>query len=387
VRNDGLYRASALTFTTLLAIVPLMSVSITILAAFPVFEKAAQPVQNFVFENFVPNTGKVVQTYLETFAQQASQLSLSGLLFLIVTAILMMNTIETAFNKIWRVPERRNGVSAFLLYWGVLSLAPLLMGASFAISSYFVSAKLFSGTVAAMGLSKTHMLDWTPFLLSFVTFTLLYVIVPFCRVRWWHGAIGAFVAACLLEAAKMGFGYYFKRFDTYEMVYGAFATIPIFFLWIYWVWVIVLLGGEIAHACSVDYQRRVGSALDPFTHALRWLNYLWEAQSIGQAVSLEKLISSDSENYQVMPDTLLQTLVTSQLVKSIGGNEFMLARDLNRMTLGELYSILPWRLPVREQIQSSENPVDQRFATIIEALEKQSHDLMVKPVSLLMNPT
>lgn len=380
VENDGFYRSSALTFTTLLAIVPLMSVGVTILSAFPVFQSVVQPVQNFIFDNFVPNTGKVVQEYLAHFAEQASQLSIWGLAFLIITAILMMHTIESAFNKIWEVRDRRHGVAAFLLYWGVLSLAPLLMGISFAISSYFVSAKIWAGAVGAIGLSKTQLLNWAPLFLSFGTFTLLYLIVPYCPVRWWHAISGACVTAILLEAAKWVFGYYLKRFGTYELVYGAFAAVPIFFLWIYWVWVIVLLGAEIAHGMSVDYQRRPGNLLPPFQQALRWLHYLWDAQRLGNGMSLAELIASDLENYELDPESCMQTLVALHLVTQTESKIYYLSRDLSRMRFGDLYDLLPWRLPTQNQLNQTKHPLDAQFGIMLAELADKSKSVLERPL-------
>lgn len=129
-QDNCTYIASALAFTSLLAIVPLMSVSFAVFSSFPVFQKLTEPVQSFIFENFVPSTGKVIQTYLQQFASQVSKLSIWGFIFLIITALLVMFTIERAMNKIWHVDVSRRGVSAFLLYWAILSLAPVLLGMS-----------------------------------------------------------------------------------------------------------------------------------------------------------------------------------------------------------------------------------------------------------------
>ena len=120
IEDDCTYIASALAFTSLLAVVPLMSVGFSIFSSFPVFQSLADPVQNFIFDNFVPATGKVVQTYLQQFTSQVSKLSILGVTFLVITALLVMFTIERSINKIWRVNSARHGVPAFLLYWAIL---------------------------------------------------------------------------------------------------------------------------------------------------------------------------------------------------------------------------------------------------------------------------
>jgi len=209
-RDDCTSRAAALSFTSLLAIVPLMTVSFWILSAFPVFEQMIQPVEDFIFSNFVPATGQVVQNYLTSFVNQASRLSLFGLVFLVITSVLLMFTIERALNRIWRVRAARRAATKFLLYWAVLSLAPILMGVGIAVSSYLATLPLWSVTIAHFGIDQGWLLAMAPFFLSTATFTLLYVVVPNCHVVFWHGLVGAVIVAILFELAKAIFAFYFQ---------------------------------------------------------------------------------------------------------------------------------------------------------------------------------
>lgn len=223
INDDCTYRASALAFTSLLAVVPLMSVGLALLSSFPVFQNLSGPVQDFIFENFVPTTGKIIQDYLQQFSAQVSKLSIWGVAFLFVTALLVMVTIEKAMNKIWKTHTSRRGVAAFLLYWAILSLGPVLLGLSLAASSYVLS----------MPIVQTHqappfILNSVPFFLSLIGFTFLYVVVPNCPVKLVHGLWGGVVAAILFESAKQAFAYYLSQYDTYQLLYGAFATVPIF---------------------------------------------------------------------------------------------------------------------------------------------------------------
>ncbi len=123
IEDDCSYRASALAFTTILALVPLMSVSFFVLSAFPIFHHLDVPIQNFIFENFVPATGKIVQEYLQLFATQVTKLSIIGVVFLFLFTLLLLYTIETALNRIWHAESSRHGLTAFLLYWTIVSLA------------------------------------------------------------------------------------------------------------------------------------------------------------------------------------------------------------------------------------------------------------------------
>ncbi|KTD22136.1 ribonuclease BN [Legionella lansingensis] len=351
IKDDCTYRASALAFTSLLAVVPLMSVSLTLLSSFPVFEKLSQPVQDFIFQNFVPATGKVIQNYLKQFSTQVSKLSIWGVAILFLTALLVMVTIEKAMNRIWKVHTPRKGVVAFLLYWAILSLGPVFLGLSLAASSYVLSL-LFTQEYRA----PLVLLNSIPFFLSLVGFTFLYVVVPNCPVKIIHGLWGGLVAAILFESAKQAFAYYLAQFDTYELLYGAFATIPIFFVWVYWVWVITLLGAEISYALSVHYKRRPGIPIDGFSHALLWLHQLWLAQQSGRGLTREALISASSLPFAINVDNMIHELISSGLVHNTDTGELMLSRDLNQVTLYWLTQHLPYRLPTRVELEREDLP-------------------------------
>lgn len=249
--DDCSYRASALAFTSLLAIVPLLTVAFAIWSFFPAFQNFSQPVQNFIFENFVPATGKIVQNYLQQFATQISSLSVWSVCFLFVTAILLMVTIEHALNKIWRVHADRHGIAAFLLFWTILSLAPILLGLSLVASSVLFSLPYFLDHP----IPSSILLGGLPGILSLAGFAFLYIVVPNCPVKFSHGLGGALVATLLFETAKIAFAYYIAHYNSYQLLYGAFATIPIFFVWIYWVWTITLIGAEVSYAMSVNHQK------------------------------------------------------------------------------------------------------------------------------------
>jgi len=152
--NQGILNASALTYTTLFAVVPLMTVSYAMLAAIPDFSGVGEQLQHWIFANFVPATGEVVQNYLADFAGQARSLTVVGVIFLVVTSIMMMRNIESAFNRIWRVSEPRKGLSSFLIYWAILSLGPILIGAGLGLTSYIASLSLVSTATELVGKAR-----------------------------------------------------------------------------------------------------------------------------------------------------------------------------------------------------------------------------------------
>lgn len=356
IQDDCTYIASALAFTSLLAVVPLMSVGLAIFSSFPVFQGLAEPVQNFIFDNFVPATGKIVQSYLQQFTSQVSKLSIWGIVFLIFTALLVMFTIERAMNKIWRVSSSRHGVSAFLLYWAIISLAPVLLGLSLAASSY-----LFSMPILADHRAPYTILHYSPFFLSLIGFTFLYVVVPNCPVKIRHAFWGGLVAAILFESAKHAFAYYLIRYNTYELLYGAFAAVPIFFIWVYWVWIITLLGAEISYAFSVHHQRRAGKSLDGFSHALLWLHQLWLAQQYGKGLSFNDLVDASKQPFAVDVDEMINALIYHELIHATADGHYMLSRDLSHVTLYDLTQLLPYRLPTHLELQYSKASLAEQW--------------------------
>lgn len=376
LKDDCTYYASALTFTTLLAIVPLMSVGFSLLSSFPMFQELRDPIQNFIFENFVPATGKVVQKYLMTFTAQVSKLSVWGVSFLFVTSVLLMFTIEQALNKIWKVRVQREGTSAFLLYWAILSLSPILMSLSFAASSYVISLPFISPE------AKSHtdvLLHYVPFLLALISFTFLYKVVPNCKVHLKHAFLGALLASLFFEFAKQAFSWYLTTYNTYELLYGAFAIVPIFFLWIYYVWLIILFGAEVAFALGTYHARRPGIAIDPFTHAIHWLNYFWQAQQKGKGLTLETLIAKDNWPYQLNPEHLIEHFLSVNFISPMQDGGFMLSRDLSALTFTELKAKLPWALPSDEMVKRFKQ--DKRFALVLKQVDKAHAPLFDFPVS------
>ncbi len=379
LKDNCIYRASALTFTTLLSIVPLMAVGFTILAAFPAFKEMGDKVQKFVFSNFVATSGETLLTNLQSFAHQASRMSMLGFIFLIITAVLLLFTIERALNAIWQVKRRRKLISAFILYWSMLTLIPILIGVSLVISSYLGSLPLLGSYFN--GIQNLHHPYYKVFAiaLSFVAFSILYIIVPNCQVKLRYGFAAAAFATIAFEIAKWLFGLYIKNFSTYAILYGALATIPVFLLWLYLAWTIILFGAEISYALSIAYVIRPGIKLDPFTHAFRWLGYLWQAQQDGEALSMQHLIMNDKENYELPPRAILEELQNRHFIETTKGDTFVLTRDCNHVSLFELYQSLPWPLPreiLDKRLDSVLNSVNNNLSTIAKTslAELYQHD-------------
>lgn len=240
--EDRLNRvAQALSYTTLLALVPLSTLVFGLFSVFPVFESWMTTVQTFLYQHFVPASGDVVQKYLNQFANKSAQLTAFGLLFLIVTALMLLATIEESFNEIWRAPQKRKWLNRFLGYWAILTLGPILVGLSISLTSYVVSLPLFKASYF-VGAARTVALNSLPVLAEILAFLLLYMVVPNVQVRFSHALIGAIFAAILFELTKRGFALFVVKYSSYRLIYGAIAALPVFLIWIYLSWVITLLG-------------------------------------------------------------------------------------------------------------------------------------------------
>ncbi|MEZ3501002.1 virulence factor BrkB family protein [Pantoea sp. KPR_PJ] len=245
-------QAGNLAYVSLLALVPLIAVVFALFSAFPVFAEVSVQLKNFIFTNFVPATGNVVERYLDQFVANVHRMTALGAIGLIITALLLMHSVDTSLNTIWRSHKKRPLVYSFAVYWMILTLGPLLAGASLAISSYLLSLRWISDS-GVYGLID-QMLRIFPLLLSWLAFWLLYSIVPTRSVPARDALIGALVAGALFELGKKGFALYVTMFPSYQLIYGVLAVIPILFLWVYWTWCIVLLGAEITVTLD-DYRQ------------------------------------------------------------------------------------------------------------------------------------
>ncbi len=245
-REDRLgLTASSLTFTTSIALVPFFTVALAVFTAFPMFSKLQGTLQTWLVQSLVPDTiARQVLGYLTQFAGKASRLGTVGLGVLFVTALALILTIDRTLNNIWRVKRPRPFAQRVLVYWAAMTLGPLLLGGSLALTSYVLSAS--RGLVGAVPGGVRFLLDVVEFLLMWAGLAALYRYVPHTHVRRSHALSGGLFAAVGIEVAKNLLALYIGMVPTYSAVYGAFATLPILLVWIYMAWVIVLLGAVVA---------------------------------------------------------------------------------------------------------------------------------------------
>ena len=311
-REDRLgLSAGSLTFTTLIALVPLVTVMLAVFTAFPMFGSFQGELQKYLLQSLVPDSiAKPVLRSLTQFAAKASQVGSAGLLLLVVTALAMMLTIDRTLNGIWRVRRPRPIAQRVLVYWAALTLGPLAVGISLTVTSYALSAS--RGLVGSMPGSVNAVVDLLQFGLLAAAITGLYHYVPNTAVRWPHAWGGGVFVAVAFEVAKKALAWYVDSMGTFSAVYGAFATLPILLLWIYLGWVIVLLGAVIAaYAPSLQMRvvRRTEEAGSRFNLALELLAQMHAARTgLRRGVSLHEMaLSLRQDPLQIEPvlDSLL----------------------------------------------------------------------------------
>ncbi len=243
--------ASSLTLTTLLALVPVVTVALTVASAFPVFGALLGQLHHFVVRNLLPQSVDAITTYAQQFSENAAHLTAVGIVFIGVTALLLMFEIEGEFNDIWRVSRPRPLLRRVLVYSIVLTIGPLFVGASLSLTSYLITLSL--GLVEELPAARSALLRFVPLVLTSVAFALLYFTLPKCPVRKRDALTGGIAAGAGFEVMKHGFGFYLTHFPTYTVVYGAFAAVPIFLLWIYLSWLIII-GGAVLVAVLPEWR-------------------------------------------------------------------------------------------------------------------------------------
>ncbi len=272
--------ASSLTFTTVLATVPMLAVVLSLFTAFPLFSEFRSALEAFLADGLMPPAvSENVMRYLNLFAAQASRLTAIGSLFLFVTSISLIMTIDQAFNNIWQVRQQRPLRQRMLVYWAILSLGPLLVGASLWATALLARESL--GRIGDLPAIVSFALSFVPVVVAGLALAALFVSVPNRHVKWRDALVGGMFTSIVLEIMKAGFAYYLTRFPSYTVIYGAFATLPIFLMWIYLSWLAVLAGATITATLPSLRQRHWLSAARPgdgFLDAIAVLSLLWQAQ-------------------------------------------------------------------------------------------------------------
>lgn len=335
--------ASSLTFTTLLSIVPMVTVALWIVAAFPVFGEMTAAIQTFVLENMVPNSAETIVGYTQQFSKNAAKLTAVGIGFLAVTSIMLLLTIERAFNDIWRVRRPRSVIQRVFVYWTLISVGPILIGASLSLTSWFVGQAV--GLVRGLPYAAQVLLTVVPVLLTAIAFSLLYIAMPNRRIRLRDALVGGLLGAIVFEVTKRAFAFYIAQFPTYTLVYGAFASVPIFLVWVYVSWLIVIFAAVVVAALP-EWRDNAGQALavpgSDFFDALQILKILWRAHRTGAIVPLPDLLAAATVRIEQV-ERILEAMTGAGWVSRTQPNGWVLHRDPATITVEDAYRLFVFR--------------------------------------------
>lgn len=364
--------AGALSYTTVFALVPLSAVAFGVMSAFPVFQQWTERLSDFVFSSFVPDAARTVETYLQQFTASVSKLTVAGILALILSAVLTLSSIEATFNRIWRVKQHRPKLTRFLVYWTVLTLGALLAGAALALTSYLYGISMVSGARAvAVG---ERLIGWAPTLVELVAFSAAYLVIPNRRVPWRHALAGGLLATVLFELSKYGFGLYLRNVPSYQQIYGALAAIPIFLLWLYLGWVVILLGASFAATLSAFRFQPAALRLPDgaeFFGLLRLLGRLREAQRSGLGLHSAELHALEPSLSDDQLQRMLSDLLRIRVVLRSEAGRWLLSRDLRQVTLGELHEGCRLRIPVEDlRVPFKDDIIGKVAARAVESLRQ-----------------
>lgn len=374
--------ASSLTFTTLLSLVPIITVAVTLMAAFPVFGSLTAALKTFLLQNMLPQSAAAIAQYAHQFTTNAGRLTAVGLGFLSLTAILLLITIDRAFNQIWRVRHPRPIMQRVVVYWTLLTVGPVLVGASLSITSWLVarSVQLVGGIPGA----ALVLLTLVPFLLTSLALALLYLTMPNRRIAPRDAVLGGFIAGLAFEAMKRGFAFYIASFPTYKLVYGAFATVPVFLVWIYLSWLVVLTGALVV-AVLPEWREKAGRA-EPaagtdFFDALQILRVLWQAHREGKIVRLSELFGAVKVRIDRI-ESILEAMIGATWISRAAPRGWVLSRDPATIRVADIFRLFVFsgesRIPAHHADPELESIVHDISTGIAEQLKLSLEELFVQ---------
>ena len=336
--------AASLSYTSLLAIVPLAAIGLAIMAAFPGFDAARQKLLGLALTYVAPHAGSVVETYLQTFVSNTGGLTAIGVVGLAVTAIMLLATVESAFNAIWRVHEARPLVTRLIAYWTVLTLGPMLLGAGLSLNTYFAFLAQLAASSVDIGALRGLLIDLIPIFFAAAGFTVIYVALPHRKVDWRHALAGGLVAAILFEILKRVFSLYVGRIIGLQAVYGTLSALPLFLIWMYLTWSVILFGAVMAAAWPEWLANRRRAAAGEITRGRRFaeallvLHILLSAGREGRRINDDSLVAALGGDSEGMAEAL-SMLRGAGYVARTDNDDLVLSRDLDGVSLYDICQI------------------------------------------------
>ena len=343
-------KAASLTYTTMLSIVPMLTVLLMILSSVPALASVRAQIYDVIYSNLLPRSSMQVSEYINNFAEKSSNLTVIGAMVLFFTTIMTLTTIERAFNQIWRVESRSGGIKSMLRYWTMVTLGPLVLGTAFIASSAVQSMSFLNQQIAGYGIDWSIWIRAVTIGITVAGFIGMYWFIPKARVPAKNAAIAGVFVAIVFELMKYLFSTVMANFTSYEAIYGAFAALPIFLLWIYLSWNLILLGVEISYTLTIFETKEVHPR-HPLLSLLDMLNLVYTHHLKGETVSEQALRNMLGRKELPKWYTYINYLQSSNLITMTEDNDYVLKRDLSQMTLWDFYRTLPYPLPIKDEFE------------------------------------
>jgi membrane protein len=407
VENDCLRLAASLSYTSMLAIVPLTAIAFSMLAAFPVFEGVREEFQSVLFKNFLPTSAEAMRDYFDQFVDNTAKLTAVGIIGLALIAVLLLGTIESALNSIFRVIRPRALLPRLLVFWALLTLGPLLLGASFSLSTYFFALTKSLGGEALTGVGG-FLKIFAPTAIMIVVFTLFYLVIPNRSIKFSNALIGGVTAGVMFAVLREVLTLYVSNLPIYQTIYGAASVVPIFLVWTYLSWAAVLLGAVLTSSLE-EWRSREGIKVQAnrlragrrLVLAVGVLQQLFEAGKTGRGVLTTAMVRETKFGTEAV-ERMLFSLHKNKYIENTSSDTWVLARRLKDVTLYELMRSLEigfnptdfdistdsWRqnlMPyLKELLEGEKKSSDISLQAIFEAGEKERDGQLpshLKPVS------
>ncbi|MDN5565723.1 MAG: YihY family inner membrane protein [Psychrobacter sp.] len=342
-------KAASLTYTTMLSIVPMLTVLLMILSSVPALASVRAQIYEVIYSNLLPQSSMQVSKYINSFAEKSSNLTIIGAMILFVTTIVTLTTIERAFNQIWRVEDRSGGLKSMLRYWTIVTLGPLVLGTAFIASSAVQSLSFLNRQIGGYGIDWAFWVQLVTIGITVTGFIAMYWFIPKAKVPFKSAALAGVIVAIVFEMLKHVFGTVMTNFTSYEAIYGAFAALPIFLLWIYLSWNLILLGVEISYTLTIFDTEEVYPR-HPLLSLLDMLNLVHSRHLEGDAVSEQELRKVLGRKELPKWYTYINYLQDSNLITMTADDKYVLKKDLSNMTLWDFYRTLPYPLPIKDEL-------------------------------------
>ena len=345
-------KSASLTYTTLLSLVPIITVMLVLFSVVPAMAGIREQLQELIYNNLLPTSGETIRTHLDSFAQKSSNLGIIGVAGVFITTIMTLLTIEEAFNKIWRVEEKTSILTGFVRYWTMITLAPIVLGVAFGASSAISGLSFLNQQFMGYGIDWAIWAKIISFIVMTTGFVGMYWFIPKTQVPIKHALIAGVVVAILFETLKNVFGSAITNFTSYEAIYGAFAIFPIFLMWIYLSWNVILLGVEISYTLTI-FDTTHAPSRHAFLSVLQMLHLTHERHQKGKTVSEKELRAILSPQELTHWSTYINKLTSNKLITPTQNHEYVLSTDLDTISLWQFYQSLPYRLPFSDELRSA----------------------------------